>query len=202
MPCSCVRVPHGPNAAVTWEETVSSDDIIAGARRGDAWALDALYRSYSPQVLGYMRGLRAPDPEAVTGDVFVSVVRDVASFVGGEADFRSWLFTIAHRRAVDAFRRGSRRRESTEEPLSLGEAIEARDDVAEEVATHVTLAPLVAALDALTTDQRAVMLLRVIADRSVAETAAILGKNAGAVKTLQRRAVSSLRRALSLQAVS
>jgi RNA polymerase sigma-70 factor (ECF subfamily) len=181
---------------------MSSDEVIAGARRGDPWALDAVYRTYSPQVLGYLRGLRVPDPEGVTGDVFVSVVRNVANFVGGETEFPRWLFTIAHRRAVDAFRRGSRQCESAGGPLSLGEDVEARDDVAEQVATHVTLAPLVAALDSLTTDQRAVMLLRVIADLSVEETAAILGKNAGAVKTLQRRAISSLQRALSLQAVS
>ena len=179
-----------------------SDEVIAGARRGDSWALEAVYRTYSPQVLGYLRGLRVPDPEGVTGDVFVSVVRNVPDFVGGESEFRSWLFTIAHRRAVDAFRRGSRQRENAEAPLSLGGDIEARDDVAEQVATQLTLAPLVAALDSLTTDQRAVMLLRVIADLSVADTAAILGKNPGAVKTLQRRAISSLQRVLSVQAVS
>lgn len=179
-----------------------SDEAIAAARRGDSWALEAMYRTYAPQVLGYLRGHRVPDPEDVTGDVFVSVVRNLPSFVGGEAEFRSWLFTIAHRRAVDAFRRGSRRRESPVEPAGLGEEVDAGDDVAERVATLVTLTPLVAALDSLTRDQRAVILLRVIADLSVAETAVILGKNVGAVKTLQRRAISALQGFLSVKAVS
>lgn len=179
-----------------------SDEAIAAARRGDSWALEAMYRAYAPQVLGYLRGQRVPEPEDVTGDVFVSVVRKLPSFVGGEVEFRSWLFTIAHRRAVDAFRRGNRRRENPAEPAGLGEGIDSGDDIAERVATMVTLTPLVAALDSLTRDQRAVVLLRVIADLSIAETAAILDKNLGAVKTLQRRAIAALQRCLSMKAVS
>ena len=58
------------------------------------------------------------------------------------------------------------------------------------------------AVDELTQDQRAVILLRVIADLSVADTAAVLGKQPGAVKTLQRRAFAALRRSLILMAVS
>ncbi len=179
-----------------------SDEAIAAARRGESWALEAVYRNYAPQVLGYLRGQHVPEPEDVTGDVFVSVVRNLPDFEGGESDFRRWLFTIAHRRVVDSFRRGSRRRESPAEPAGLGEHLDAGDDVAERVTTAVTLAPLVAALDRLTRDQRAVVLLRVLADLSVAETAAILGKKVGAVKTLQRRALSALQGSLSVETVS
>jgi len=57
-------------------------------------------------------------------------------------------------------------------------------------------------LDQLTEDQREVILLRVVADLSVADAAEILGKQPGAIKTLQRRALASLRRLLILAAVS
>jgi RNA polymerase sigma-70 factor (ECF subfamily) len=58
------------------------------------------------------------------------------------------------------------------------------------------------AMNALTHDQRAVLLLRILADLSVAEVASILGKSQGAVKTLQRRALRSLVRQLEGEGVS
>ena len=48
-------------------------------------------------------------------------------------------------------------------------------------------------LATLTDDQRAVLLLRVVADLSLAETAEVLGKPVGAVKALQHRALAKLR---------
>ena len=54
-----------------------------------------------------------------------------------------------------------------------------------------------ALLESLSPDQRDVLLLRVIADLSVAETAQTLGKGEEAVKQLQRRALASLRRRIS-----
>lgn len=181
---------------------MASDDVVAAARRGDTWAFEALYRAYAPQVLGYLRGHRVPDPEDATGDVFVSVVRNLPSFVGGEPEFRSWLFTITHRRAIDSFRRRGRRREDPADPRDMRGDTDTGDDVAERVATLVTLGPLMTAVDSLTRDQRAVILLRVIADLSVVHTAAILGKEVGAVKTLQRRAIAALQRSVSIEAVS
>ena len=49
-------------------------------------------------------------------------------------------------------------------------------------------------LATLTTDQRMVLVLRVVQQFSVQETARIIGKNEGAVKLLQHRALASLRR--------
>ncbi len=54
----------------------------------------------------------------------------------------------------------------------------------------------------LTEDQRNGLALRVIADLTVDEVASILGKPRGAVKALQRRALATLRRRISAQAVS
>ena len=48
----------------------------------------------------------------------------------------------------------------------------------------------------LTEDQQSVIALRVIADLSLEQTAAIVGKRVGAVKALQKRGLESLRRQL------
>ena len=54
-----------------------------------------------------------PDPEDVTAEVFLRVVQDVGKFDGDEANFRSWVFVIAHHRMVDDRRRRIRHPEAT-----------------------------------------------------------------------------------------
>jgi RNA polymerase sigma factor (sigma-70 family) len=51
------------------------------------------------------------DPDDLVGEVFLQVVRNLDTFTGDEAGFRSWLFTIVHRRVLDARRRARRRPE-------------------------------------------------------------------------------------------
>lgn len=176
--------------------------VVDDARAGDPEAFAALYRSIAPAVLGYLRGHGAADPEDLASEVFVGVVRGLHRFVGSDDDFRSWVFTIAHRRLLDDRRR---RRRHPEQLLSDPAA-----DVAarwqpgpEELAVERSFAtPALRALRALTPDQRSVLLLRVVADLPVAEVARILGKQEGAVKTLQRRALAALSRAIAPEAVS
>jgi RNA polymerase sigma-70 factor (ECF subfamily) len=177
------------------------DDLVAAAKRGDPGAFEALYDAYAARVLGYVRGLGVTDPEDTVSEVFVSVVRGLPRFRGTDNDFPAWLFTIAHRRAVDAHRRRTQRREESTDPTTLPE-LEPTIDALDEVDTRLSPSAATQALARLTTDQREVILLRVVADLSVAEAAAVLGKKPGAIKTLQRRALASLRRLLILAAVS
>jgi RNA polymerase sigma-70 factor (ECF subfamily) len=53
------------------------------------------------------------------------------------------------------------------------------------------------ALEHLTEDQRLVILLKFVDNRTNAEAAAVLGKTEGAVKSLQHRALSALKRAIA-----
>jgi RNA polymerase sigma-70 factor (ECF subfamily) len=177
------------------------DALVAAAQRGDPGALEALYETYVNRVSGYVRGLGVPDPEDTVSEVFVSVVRDLRRFQGDEADFRRWLFTVAHRRAVDAHRKRARRREQPTDPAALPD-VAASGDAFHDVAARVAASDATRMLDRLTDDQREVILLRVVADLSVADAAKVLGKQPGAIKTLQRRALASLRRLLTLAAVS
>lgn len=57
-------------------------------------------------------------------------------------------------------------------------------------------------LEELTPDQRDVLTLRVLADLSVEQTAATLGKPPGAIKALQHRALAALRKQLTREGVS
>ncbi|HEX6423062.1 MAG TPA: sigma factor, partial [Acidimicrobiales bacterium] len=69
--------------------------MIAGARAGSARAFERIFTTLSPMVTGYLRLQGAAEPEDLTSEVFVAVLRNVGSFGGDEAGFRSWVFTIA-----------------------------------------------------------------------------------------------------------
>jgi RNA polymerase sigma factor (sigma-70 family) len=178
--------------------------ILKAARQGAPWAFEAIYRDLAPAVLGYLRGQGASEPEDLASEVFVGIVRGLDRFEGDERAFRTWVFTIAHRRLVDERRRLFRSLEEPTDPsemarLTSGVLIE--EGVEEEVIGALE-GGVGTAMKALSSDQRAVLLLRILADLSVAEVASILGKSQGAVKTLQRRGLRSLVRKLEGEGVS
>jgi RNA polymerase sigma factor (sigma-70 family) len=178
--------------------------ILEAARQGTPWAFEAIYRDLAPAVLGYLRGQGASEPEDLASEVFVGIVRGLDRFEGDERAFRTWVFTIAHRRLVDERRRLFRSLEEPTDPsemtrLTSGVLIE--EGVEEEVIGALE-GGVGTAMKALSSDQRAVLLLRILADLSVAEVASILGKSQGAVKTLQRRGLRSLVRQLEGEGVS
>ena len=177
--------------------------MLAAARQNTPAAFDELYRSLAPAVAAYVRA-QGGDADDITSEVFLAVFSRIGSFQGDESQFRSWVFTIAHHRIVDARRRTARR----PPPMSL----EAEDrpetstpphPSAEDVAVGALgLDQMKAVLDGLAPDQRDVLVLRVIADLSVDQVAAALGKQPGAVKALQRRALAALRRQMAGRGVS
>lgn len=181
----------------------SFPEILGAARTGADWALEALYRELAPRVLRYLRMQGAADPEDLTSEVFVGMVRNLHTFQGDERGFRAWVFSIAHRRLQDE-RRGSVRREKPIDPADMAGPLSevAVGDVEEEALGQLVTDEVLTSLSSLTPDQRAVVLLRVLADLSVAEVARLLGKTPGAVKTLQRRALRALAPQLESRDVS
>jgi len=123
------------------------------------------------------------------------VVRDLEGFEGDEPDFRSWLMTIAHHRLVDEHRRRSRRPVESVAPEG-GAAVLRGGDVEAEALEALEEERVRALLSGLSSDQRSVLLLRVLNDLTVEQVAAVLGKTPGAVKQLQRRGLAVVKRQL------
>ena len=170
----------------------SFDDVLAAAQAGAAWAFEVLYRDLSPAVTGYLRLHGALDPDDLASETFLAVFRGLAGFAGDEDALRSWVFTIAHRRLVDDWRRRSRRPQLAEDaddllPEAPGGNVE--DDVLTRLGTE-TVHRMCAGLPA---DQRSVLLLRVLADLTVEQVAEVMGRSVGSVKALQRRGLRRLR---------
>ncbi len=166
-------------------------EVLAAARDGEDWAWAELYRELAPELLRFLNALGASDAEDCLGETFISMVRQLPGFEGDEAGLRSLAFMIARSRLVDSWRKAGRRPLQTElvhatEPVMPGADAAALDD-----------AGVSEILAALSPDQRSVVVLRLLHGFSVAETAEILDRSAGAVKQLQHRAVASLRSELT-----
>ncbi len=173
--------------------------LLTAAQAGGEWAYDRLYRALAPTVAGYLRVQGAAEPDDLTSEVFERAFSALGSFSGGEAQFRSWVFTIAHNRLTDERRRVARRpvRIDGEVP----ETLPSRVDVEEEAARRLATERVRRLCDGLAADQRDVLLLRMLADQTIEDIAATLGKTPGAVKALQRRGLAALRRQIERQGV-
>ncbi|MGY1696494.1 MULTISPECIES: RNA polymerase sigma factor [unclassified Geodermatophilus] len=168
------------------------DDVLTAAQAGAAWGFEVLYRDLSPAVTGYLRLHGAQDPDDLASETFLAVFRGLGGFRGDEDALRSWVFTIAHRRLVDDWRRRSRRPQLADDagdllPETAGGDVE--DDVLARLGTEA-VHRLCAGLPA---DQRSVLLLRVLADLTVEQVAAVMDRSVGSVKALQRRGLRRLR---------
>jgi RNA polymerase sigma-70 factor (ECF subfamily) len=148
-----------------------------------------LYRELAPAVLGYFRSQRAPEPEDLLGEVFLHVARNIKRCHGDAEARRRWVFTIAHHRLVDAWRRRAVRPIIADQPPPDAPAVDEPP--------HEVDPALQAAIDTLTAEQREVVLLRFVADLSLDDVARITRRRTGAVKALQHRGLAALERALA-----
>jgi RNA polymerase sigma-70 factor (ECF subfamily) len=175
--------------------------ILDAARLGGEWAWAALYRDLSPSVRGYLRARGAAEPDDLLGEVFLQVVRDLHRFEGGEREFRTWLFTVAHHRVLDDRRRHLRRPVEAA-PAEVLEGAGEIGDVEDEALAGLTVARVRELVGRLSPDQQDVLLLRLFGDLALPDVARVVGKRPGAVKALLRRGLASLRREISKEGVS
>jgi RNA polymerase sigma-70 factor, ECF subfamily len=170
--------------------------LVELAQSGDAEAFAQLYDRYVGTVYRYVyyRVGSRPLAEDLTSEAFLRALRRIETFSWRGRDFGAWLVTIARNLVADEFKSSRFRLEvATGEIL---DADEAADSPENEVLAALSSAALVDAIRQLKPQQQECVTLRFLQGMSVAETADIMGKNEGAIKTLQYRAVRSLARLL------
>ena len=190
---------------------VDVEAMVRDARAGDSRALGQLYDTYRDRVARFATGRigDAEKAEDVTSETFEAVLRNLGSYRAG-TDFEAWLFTIAHRRVADHFRRRSRRRE-----VALDEAVDPAGRGArhalpghlpavagpeEAVLAAERRAEVAGAFRRLRADQQEVLALRVLGGLSATQVGEVLGQSEGAVRVAQHRALQSLREAMGVTA--
>ena len=167
------------------------EDWVVAARAGGGWAFERIWHELAGQVAGYLRARGVIDVEDATSEVFLAAFKGLPSLEGDDEAFRSWLFTIAHRRSVDEYRRTLRSANTVDhgsardhEPTASAESL---------VIDDLQMTDLLAALPAA---QREVIWLRFVVDLSIEDVARITDRPVSAVKQLQRRGIDRLRRHL------
>ncbi|MGZ4547254.1 MAG: RNA polymerase sigma factor [Blastococcus sp.] len=167
------------------------DDVLAAAQAGAAWAFEVLYRDLSPSVTGYLRLHGAAEPDDLASETFIGVFTGLGGFSGDEAALRAWVFTIAHRRLVDDWRRRSRRPQVADDAGDLTEHL--GGNVEDDVLVRVGADNVERLCGLLPDDQRAVVLMRILADLTVEQVAEAMDRSVASVKALQRRGLRALR---------
>ncbi|GLW11146.1 RNA polymerase sigma24 factor [Microtetraspora sp. NBRC 13810] len=178
-------------------QKADEEHLVRLVAKGDRAAFEELYRRTAPWLAVRLRR-RCADEQIVAEvmqETYLAVWRAAGAFtgvaVGGTAV--GWLWTIAARRLVDAFRR---RAHHAEPPEAV--AAEAVAPAAEDEALAATVGGDVGdALRRLAPELRQVLQAMVLDGLSVRETSALLGVPEGTVKTRARRARVAMREALS-----
>jgi RNA polymerase sigma-70 factor (ECF subfamily) len=211
------RQPPGNSLIIEEEEDkrqLTFPSLLERARSGEAEAISALYRQFLSGVYWYIAA-RVPDrdiAEDLTSEVFLEMVENINKVrANNEAMFASWLFQIARVTVAGYYRKHQRVPVSVSLETTLWEDDE---NTAVSSTSHPEYDPIqwaeardewhvvAQAINALTEEQRQVLVGRLILGYDVTTVARMVGKKANAVKALQFRALNSLRRLLQKRNLS
>ena len=168
---------------------------VAAARAGSPDAWDALFQRYQLPLYAYVFELIRSEQSAldVVQETFISAARNLPGLRDDDR-FGSWLFSIAHRKCVDRWRKSGR-----EEPLvpEIAEALpDLENDPGELLIQREQEAALMKLIEQLSPPQRSVLLLHFIEDFPLEEIAGITATPLGTVKSRLHCGKKSLRKLL------
>lgn len=202
--------PHQPTRRSSKYTDAATVDLVNWAKAGDKEAFGHVYDRYLDLVFrfAYYRTGNRTLAEDITADVFVRALRRIKAFEWQGRDIGAWLVTIARNLVCDHFRSGRHRFDDLVPEVGdapggqWGEArimfatadyVPSPEDAA---ADHLRNVALLTAVKQLSPEQQECVVLRFLHGFTVTETAQTMGKNEGAIKALQFRAIRSLNRLL------
>jgi len=171
-------------------ERQADERLLIEAAQQDPARFAELYENNFERVYAYVVrrvGDRA-ETEDLTSEVFHHALANLKRFEWRGIPFAAWLYRIAANLISDRWQHKNRE-QLTDEPEEIESAPAANAEF-EEVERRATLFRLVETLPA---EQRRVVVLRFVEEKSIKEVAREIRRTEGAVKQLQFRALSSLR---------
>jgi RNA polymerase sigma factor (sigma-70 family) len=184
---------------VAGTRSISSDwehDVSTRLGAGDEVALGQVYEQYSSFVYGLAQRVIG-DPRAaedVSQEVFLYIWEHPEGFDPARGSLRTWLGTLAHRRAVDYVRREEARRRRNQR--EAGRRASYIPDVEEMATALVTAETVRNALDVLPDEQRRCIQLAYFGGKTYREVAEVLGIPEGTAKSRLRLGLRRIAEAL------
>jgi RNA polymerase sigma-70 factor (ECF subfamily) len=171
---------------------------VAAARSGSPAAWDALFQRYQLPLYAYVFELIRNEQASldVVQETFIRAARHLGSLRDDER-FGSWLFSIAHQKCVDCWRKSGR-----EEPLepAIAEALpDFENDPSELLLRREQEAVFMKLIEQLPLLQRSALLLHFVEDFPLEEIARITGTSLGTVKSRLHYGKNALRTLLEEQ---
>jgi RNA polymerase sigma-70 factor (ECF subfamily) len=168
------------------------EELMAAYRGGDARAFETLYARHRIRLFRFvLRSVKARAlAEELYQEVWMRVIEARASYAP-KARFTTWLYTIAHNRLVDHWRK----RGLTLVALEADDIPSPGSDPADHAQARESLTRFAAALEALPALQREAFLLHEEGELSVAEIATATGANEETAKSRLRYAMAKLKAA-------
>ena len=168
--------------------------LLVRVATGDQSAFAALYDMPSARAFGLILRVlvNRSQSEEVLQEVFLEVWQSAARFAPNKGQGRTWIFTIAHRRAVDRVRASQA---SSDRDVRVGsrDIDIAHDSVAEQVELGIAATSVTAALGTLPEAQRETLVLAYYGGYSQSEIAVLVGAPLGTIKTRMRDGLTRLR---------
>jgi RNA polymerase sigma-70 factor (ECF subfamily) len=185
--------------SVTKQDSRSDRELIKWMANGDQSAFNQLYDRYSKPIYNYILRLinESNFSEDILQETFIAVWQNAGRF-RGEAKVKTWLFRIAHNKAVSWLRR-YRKQIRDHEQIKAETGIQSSDPQSEaqsveSISIHKwQIEQLTNALNQLSTTHRAVIELTFIHSFSYKEIGNILGCPVGTVKSRMSYAMQHLR---------
>lgn len=180
---------------------LSDSDLVKHAQNGNAHAVGELYDRYQPRIYKYVRARIYDHHKAqdVTGEIFLSMVKNLPAYRDIGVPFAAWLYRIAHNLVINHYRKEKIGRLV---PLTHAENAHSHaGPLAAVVEQQIELEGLLQALEKLDDVQREVIILRFLVDLSIKEVAQTLDKTVAAVKAIQHRGLLALKIALNYEGV-
>lgn len=179
--------------------SVDPDGLLLRVAEGDHDAFAQLYDVLAPSVYGLARRVlgHVHMAEEVTQDVLLEVWQQAPRFDTSRGRARSWVLTLAHRRAVDCVRsvQAATDRDRREATMTLDTA---PDDVPTTVQRHLEAEAVRRCLESLTDLQRQSVLLAYYGGHTHREVARLLDTPLGTVKTRLRDGLIRMRDCLGV----
>lgn len=196
-----LRSPHPPEAAESADpddadrrSTADAWELVRRTQDGDADAFGLLYDRYVDTVyrfIYYRLGDRT-QAEDLTSETFLRALRRISTVHEQGRDIGAWLVTIARNLVLDHVKSAQYRLCVPTEEIVEAHLEQAGDTTEAAALAGLDQRALLEAVKLLSPEQQESIVLRFFQGLSLAETAEIMGRNAGAVKALQHRAMQRL----------